>query len=360
MPHAIHPTRRSLCLATAAALLPAWPLRAQPARPYLADIHSHLGLIAKRAEGFDMGQVLRAAGVTLLSWNLVDDGPWTIRTAHGIQQTRQPAPGDLWRNFQRRNAAHDAMLAAWGLARLLVPADVDAALAGELRVVRASESANFLEGRPERVAEAHAMGLRHLQLIHYIETPLGNLQTASPHFDTVQPVALQVIAECRRLGMVVDLAHSTPDLVDAALDGSDAVLIWSHSYISRAGGSWKDAPILARSLSPAQAKKIAAHGGIVGLWSARWRSNSAYPVYSVASYADEIVRMAELLGPEHVAFGTDMEGVGANPVLSDYADLRAVADNLARRGMAEADLHKVCIGNYARVLKQAMGGADRR
>lgn len=360
MPTAPHQTRRSLCLAAAAALLPSWRAHAQPARPYLADIHSHLGLIQKRPPGFDMGDELRAAGVTLLSWNLVDDGPWTTRTTAGIQQTRQPAPGELWRNFQRRSAAHDAMLAAWNLQKLLVPADVDAALAGELRVVRASESANFLEGRPERVAEAHAMGLRHLQLVHYIETPLGNLQTTPPKFDAVQTVTLQVIAECRRLGMVVDLAHSTPDLVDAALDTSDAVLIWSHSYISRNGGSWKDAPTLARSLSPAQAKKIAAHGGIVGLWSARWRSNSAYPLYSVASYADEIVRMAELLGPEHVAFGTDMDGVGANPVLSNYTDLREVADNLARRGMAETDLRNICIGNYARVLKQAMGAAERR
>lgn len=117
MSHALHPTRRSLCLGTVAVLPPASPLRAQAARPYLADIHSHLGLIAPRAEGFDMGQVLRAAGVTLLSWNLVDDGPWTTGFPHGIQQTRQPAPGDLWRHFQRRNAAHDAMLATWGLAR---------------------------------------------------------------------------------------------------------------------------------------------------------------------------------------------------------------------------------------------------
>jgi microsomal dipeptidase-like Zn-dependent dipeptidase len=80
----------------------------------------------------------------------------------------------------------------------------------------------------------------------------------------------------------------------------------------------------------------------------------------VASYADEIMRMAELLGPAHVAFGTDMEGVGDNPVLADYADLRKVVDNLARRGLAEADLNNICIGNYARVLKQAMHGAEKK
>lgn len=354
-----HPTRRGFCLATAAALLPTTAVRAQTPRPYLADIHSHLGLIERRMPNFDMGEELRAAGVTLLSWNLVDDGPWTRRTPAGIKQTGQPRPGELWSNFKTRSAAHDAMLKKWNLQKALTPADVDAALAGEVRVVRASESANFLEGKPERVAEAHAFGLRHLQLIHYIESPLGNMQTEPPTHDAVPPVTLQVIAECKRLGMVVDVAHSTPDLVDAAL-ATDAVVIWSHSYISRNGGTWKDSPSLARSLSPAQAKKIAAHGGIVGLWAARWRSNSSYPLYSVASYADEIMRMAELLGPAHVAFGTDMEGVGDNPVLADYADLRKVVDNLARRGLADADLHNICIGNYARVLKQAMNAAIQK
>ena len=71
------------------------------------------------------------------------------------------------------------------------------------------------------------------------------------------------------------------------------------------------------------------------------------------------VRMCDLLGTEHVAFGTDMEGAGPGPILSDYVDLRDVADNLARRGLPEAALADIFIGNYARVVKQAMNGADK-
>jgi membrane dipeptidase len=69
------------------------------------------------------------------------------------------------------------------------------------------------------------------------------------------------------------------------------------------------------------------------------------------------MRMADLLGPDHVAFGTDMEGAGPAPILSDYVDLREVADDLARRGMSEAALDGILIGNYARIVKAAMHGA---
>jgi microsomal dipeptidase-like Zn-dependent dipeptidase len=49
-----------------------------------------------------------------------------------------------------------------------------------------------------------------------------------------------------------------------------------------------------------------------------------------------------------------MEGVGTNPVMSHYGDLREVVNQLARRGLPEAVLQDVCSGNYVRVLKKAM------
>ncbi|MDP3759460.1 MAG: membrane dipeptidase [Ramlibacter sp.] len=89
------------------------------------------------------------------------------------------------------------------------------------------------------------------------------------------------------------------------------------------------------------------------------RNDPAYPVHNVRSYADETMRMCDLLGTGHVAFGTDMEGAGPGPILSDYVDLHEVADNLARRGLSDAALNGIFIGNYARIVKQAMNGADK-
>jgi microsomal dipeptidase-like Zn-dependent dipeptidase len=57
-----------------------------------------------------------------------------------------------------------------------------------------------------------------------------------------------------------------------------------------------------------------------------------------------------------VAFGTDMEGVWPDRMMNDYVDLRDVVDNLLQRGLDAATLQGVFIGNYARVVKGAMGG----
>jgi membrane dipeptidase len=347
--------RRAFNLWAAGALLTGGlSAKAQGARPPIADMHSHYTMFSRGLPTPDLRRHMEDTGTVLLAWAIVDDSPWIRSSPQGIRQVQQPGAGELWTYFQNRVKAYDAQLRAWNLPKVLTPANVDAALAGSPHVVMASESANFLEGRSERIAQAHAMGLRHLQLVHYIETPLGNLQTEFPRHKDPPAVALQVIQECKRLGILVDLAHCTPDFVEAALEQSDAAMVWSHSWISRWGGNWRNHAYVARSLSQSQAKKIAAHGGVVGLWTLRVPSDPGYPVQSVNGYADEIVRMIDVVGPKAVAFGTDMEGVGTNPVMSHYGDLREVVNQLARRGLPEAVLQDVCSGNYVRVLKKAM------
>lgn len=352
-------TRRRFGIAAAGALAGwALPSPAQHRGPYLADMHSHYGQFLPRLFGFDLDRHMRATGTTLLAWSVTDDHRWIARgPGGGWYQARQPEPGELWTSFQKRLAEYEGRLQGWGMRKALAPGDVDDALAGQPRVLLATEAANFLEGQPERVAQAHAWGVRHMQLVHYIQSPLGDHQTAAPRHGGLTALGARVIGECRRYGIVVDLAHGTAGFVDAALDAADGPMVWSHSWISPRGGSWQDPGYFARSLAPASARKIAARGGAIGLWTVRVNRDPAYPVHNVTTFADEILRMCDLIGPEHVAFGTDMEGVGPGPILSDYVDLRAVADQLGQRGLDEATLHRIFIGNYARIVKQAMGGA---
>lgn len=327
-------------------------------KPYLADMHSHYGMFLPRLFGMDLDKHMRDNGIALLSWAVVDDRRW-ISASGPLRQLSQPQPGEIWAYWKGLVADYENRLGQWKVTKALTAADVDLALAGEPRLLLACESANFLEGQPERLAQAHAMGVRHMQLVHYIRSPLGDHQTAEPVHGGLTALGAQVLAECKRLGMVVDLAHGTAKLVDAALDATDAAMIWSHSWISPQGGTPKDPGYVARSLSPASARKIAARGGAVGLWCLRLGNDPAYPVNSKATYADEIMRMCDLIGPEHVAFGSDMEGVWPNRMMNDYSDLRDVIDNLLKRGLSDAVLQNVFIGNYARIVKQAMNGAAR-
>jgi membrane dipeptidase len=341
----------------------ALPARSQaPApvrKPYIADMHSHYGMFLPRLFGMDLDKHMRENGIVLLSWAVVDDRRWISSTAAGLRQVAEPQPGQIWAYFQELMADYEGRLAQWKVAKALTAGDVDLALAGEPRVLLATEGANFVEGRVERVALAHAWGVRHMQLVHFIQSPLGDHQTANPRHGGLTSLGAQVVRECRRLGMVVDLAHGTAAMVDGVLDAGEGVPVWSHSWITEHGGGWQQPGYVARSLSLASARKIAARGGAVGLWTVRVNGDPAYPLRNVASYADEIMRMSELIGPSHVAFGTDMEGAGPGPILSTYAHLREVADNLVRRGLDEASLHAIFIGNYTRIVKLAMQGAAR-
>ena len=346
-----------LALAAAAARLAPAHAQAPVRRPYVADMHSHYGMFLPRVFGNDMGRHMADNGIVLLAWAIVDDRKWISTGQGALRQVSEPRPGELWAYWNQLRSEYEANLQKWKLQLARTPADIDAALAGEPRVLLACESANFLEGQPERLQQAHGFGVRQLQLVHYIHSPLGDHQTAEPTHHGLSPVGARVVAECRRLGILVDLAHGTGSLVDAALDASTAPMIWSHSWISPQGGTYADPGYIARSLSEAHARKIAARGGVVGLWCLRLGNDPRYPVNGKSAYADEIVRMCDLVGPQHVGFGTDMEGVWPNRMMNDYGDLHDVVENLLKRGLPEATLHGVFAGNYARTVKAAMATA---
>ncbi|MFL6694312.1 MAG: dipeptidase [Ramlibacter sp.] len=339
--------------ALAAQLLPA-QAQTSVRRPYLADMHSHYGMFLPRLFGNDLPRHLADNGVVLLAWAIVDDRRWISTGQGALRQVSEPRPGELWTYWNELRTEYEGKLRQWKLPLARTPADIDSSLAGDPHVLFACESANFLEGRPERVAEAHALGVRQMQLVHYIHSPLGDHQTEEPRHGGLTSDGARVVAECKRLGILLDLAHGTASLVDAALAASDAPMIWSHSWISPQGGTYADAGYMARSLSEAQARKIAARGGVIGLWCLRSGNDPRYPVNGKSAYADEILRMCELVGPEHVGFGTDMEGVWPNRMMNDYGDLRDVVDNLLKRGLPEATLQAVFVGNYARAVKAAM------
>ncbi len=71
-------------------------------------------------------------------------------------------------------------------------------------------------------------------------------------------------------------------------------------------------------------------------------------------YATELMRMVDAIGPAHVMFGTDLDGVGRFGTMESLGDLRRVADVLRARGVDEKTLRALCFENYARCLGAAM------
>ncbi|MGQ0511878.1 MAG: dipeptidase [Betaproteobacteria bacterium] len=355
---------RRRALKAALALLAAGPFGVGPStaraqsRVPLADLHSHYGMITRRIGDSGLAADMREQRVALVAWKLVADGRWIRATRTGIEQSGEPSPGELSRYFHDRLDRMREYVAEHKLKTVLTPADVDACVAGEPGIVLASEGADFLEGRLENLDAAHAKGLRHLQFVHYIRTPVGDFQTVAPVHGGLSDLGRRLVEACNAKGILVDLAHSTGASVDQALEIAKAPLVWSHGWVDGDGGNWQDPyGFLKRRLSLAHAKKIASRGGVVGLWALGLsKPGLGWPVGArdTRAYAQEIAKLVDRIGADHVAFGTDIEGVGPNWVVNGYGHARSVVEQLQEMKLPESVIERVAHANYARVLKAVL------
>jgi membrane dipeptidase len=325
-----------------------------PARLPIGDMHAHLFFVGKKSASIQpLAPSMASGGVSLMSWSLVGDMPWLRRGEKGLRQAGAPKPGGATQWFDAELRRVKAHLAEQKIGVVLSPADLDKALAGEPHVVLSVEGASFLDEGIQGLKHAYDAGIRHLQLVHYVNNAIGDFQTESPRHGGLTPFGREVVRECNRLGILVDLAHSTAESVQHALDLSRAPMVWSHSSVARSGKPHWQLPVWrARQLAREEARAIAAKGGVVGLWALR---SDVGP--TVETYGDRLIEMANWLGDDHVAFGTDMNAVSNSPI-ETYADLRQALVHMQRRGLDQSRLHKIAIGNYVRVLRQAMQAAQ--
>jgi membrane dipeptidase len=317
---------------------------------FIGDMHFHLLFIGPNpAAANPLARNLAGGRATLVAWSLVGDLPWMGVTPRGFKQKSVPKPGETVTWFQAELARVKAHIAEQNLKIVKGPDDVDLALKGDPHVVLSVEGASFLDDDPSQLQAAYDAGIRHIQLVHYIRNTIGDFQTEKPQHGGLSDQGKKVVQECNRLGILVDLAHSTPDAVTQALAISKVPMVWSHSSVTRTRKpQWMMSVTQARQLSLEGAKAIAAKGGVVGLWALRSDVGQ-----TPEAYADRLSEMADWLGEDHAAFGTDMNGL-LGPVLTSYADLRRVVDYWEQRRMSESRIRKLAIENYGRVLKQAM------
>jgi membrane dipeptidase len=318
---------------------------------YLADMHFHLFFFGNNTpKTKPLAGTMAAGNVKLLAWSLVGDVPWIRPSPQGLKQTGEPKPGEALDWFEKDIARIKAHLTEQNLSIVLTPDDVDSALKGQPHVVLAVEGASFVDADPGQIKRAYDLGVRHFQLVHYIKNPLSDFQTEKPEHDGLTDLGKEVVQECNRLGILVDLAHCSPDAVTQALEVSKVPVVWSHSSVTRKGKpDWSMPAWKARQLSLEGAKAIADKGGVVGLWAMRSDVGGG-----VEAYAARLAEMADWLGEDHVGFGTDTNAI-VNPAIANYADLRQVVLLWQERGMNHDRIRKIAIENYARLLRQAMG-----
>lgn len=344
-------SRRSVlgwAAACAAPLPVAWAQSPAPVLP-LADCHSHMGLFGPtRTPTFSPDRFMAEGHVKLVAWKWVPDLDWIRRGPDGqlLPPPMPPDPDRMWANTEAglQRMVQAAEQAGVNIAR--TAADVDAAAAGRTAVVLASEGCDFVDAELQRIDLVYRLGVRHLQVVHYTPNPLSDVQSRPEQHSGLTPLGKELIARCNRLGILVDLAHMTPAAALTAAQHSKRPVVWSHSAL-RAGRNmaWRGD----RLLPVETARAIAERGGVVGLWTFDQTAG-----HRLSGYVRLVMETVELLGEDHVAFGTDMSGLRNWTVINHYGDLAKAVEELVAAGMPERVLRKVAFENYARVLRTAM------
>ena len=211
---------------------------------------------------------------------------------------------------------------------------------GRPGAILAVEGGDFLEGKIDRVPEAHARGVRSIQLVHYRVNELGDIQTEAPLHGGLTPFGQDVIREMNRVGLVVDVAHLTLDGVRAGGRGraeapaSCPTRCWRHRL--------RDAP------SREHARLVADNGGVIGIFPVNSRLPRALRLRRPHRADDRGV------GVDHVGVGTDMDGISPPSFVAkdDYADWPSVPAALLARGHSREDVAKVVGGNFLRLYRE--------
>src|SRR5437899_408579 len=337
-------TRRALMAASPLFCLPV-PAMAQAGDGTAVDIHSHAGNLTRASYGrdtlLDVASPMRKGGMSVICLAIVADSPIIQLLSGRLRPSREPKPGELYDWSKTTFAKLHELARGQSMPIIRTAAELRAARAGQPSVLVTSEGADFLEGKIERLDEAYQRWqLRQLQLTHYRPNELGDIQTEPAVRGGLTDFGVEVIRRCNALGIVVDVAHGTFDLVKRAVASTTKPLVLSHTGLSDRPNPWT------RSITTEHARAIASVRGVIGIW----------PVTQAAtlqSYADSIARMVDAVGVDYVGVGTDQIGLTGPSALPSYGDLPQLA--AALRGKFTVDeTAKILGANYRRVFEASL------
>ena len=87
---------------------------------------------------------------------------------------------------------------------------------------------------------------------------------------------------------------------------------------------------------------------------ARLRKENPLPEVTISEIVKHINHVVQLVGIDHIGFGSDFDGVGDNlPVgMEDVSKYPNLIGELLKSGYTEEDIKKICSGNLFRVWRE--------
>ena len=249
------------------------------------------------------------------------------------------------------------------------------------------EGGHQIGGSMAALRQFYRLGARYMTLTHFATNDWADSATDDPKYGGLSPFGVEVVKEMNRIGMLVDLAHVSPDTMRDAIAASKAPVIFSHSNARALEDHPRNVPDDVLAMLPK-------NGGVVMVnfytgylsepfrqWNAElaaeearlkslftgqpdkrdsalkaWEAEHPAPTADVGLIADHIEHIVKVAGHDHVGLGGDLDGIpydespaGMNSV-SGYPLIFA---ELIRRGWTDGDLAKLAGGNILRALRKA-------
>lgn len=281
---------------------------------------------ANSAEAFD--------NITLLAIGQL----WPLRTWDSLME-RAVYQAEGLHQFEEASDGH--------LKVVKTRADLDAVLearaAGEPVVggILGIEGAHALEGDLANLDVLITAGHRVFGLQHFFDNELGGSLHGQAN-SGLTDFGRQVVTELSQRPVVIDLAHSSPQVASDVLAMTDVPLIVSH------GGLHGFCPVK-RNFPDDLMQEIAATGGVIGM--GYWADVTCGDI-TPNGIAKMIKAAIETVVEDHVSLGSDYDG--SVETAFDTSELAALTSALLDQGLSETQVRKVMGENMVRVFSQQL------
>lgn len=155
----------------------------------------------------------------------------------------------------------------------------------------------------------------------------------------------ELVHECNRLGIILDVSHINPAGFWDMLEESTKPVLATHSSVKAVSPH-------VRNLDDDQIRALAKQGGAMGInfansfLRADMKPNPDTTLDVIVSHFEHVIN---LVGDEHVSFGTDFDGTDIPTVVGDAAGLPLVLRALKRQGYSDDRIERICNANFLRV-----------
>src|SRR5437016_2122768 len=214
----------------------------------------------------------------------------------------------------------------------------------------------------------YELGLRVIGLTHARSNATGSGGVFAPTGSSPKGLTsfgCEVVRECERLGLILDLAHSNPAGFDDILENTTRPVIVSHTNARK----YYD---IERNISDEQIKMVGARGGVI--WINSVLVSSKKEDATLDRYVDHIAHVIDLIGIDGVGIGFDFfefiyrrwsEDERADfhrkfphvhfiPDLLQHGQARNLTAKLIERGFKDDQIEKILLRNWMRIFEELL------